>query len=483
MLTEHTVKFQTPKQEFTRRQILVGGGAATLAALATRISLAETPADFVLNAAPTSSQLLPGEWPATPVWSYSGGTPGPVLRVKQGERLRVLLRNNLSQPTTVHWHGLRIINAMDGVPDVTQAPVQPGETFLYDFEAPDAGTYWYHPHVNSSEQVGRGLHGALIVEERDPPEVDRDVIWVLDDWRLNRDGAIRDDFEMGMDISHGGRMGNYITINGRAPEPLTVTKNERIRLRLINVANARIFGLRFEGHAVKTIAIDGHPVTPHAPRDDMVLLAPGQRADLVLDCIAEAGSQHRILDIAYQDEANILQEIVYGQAAPIHGEAPGPVPKLAPNPLSEPNLDIAERREVIISGGAMGSMQGAIYKGEYRSIDELVQERRIWALNGIAAHATNMPPLQTFARGQSYIITVKNETVFPHPMHLHGHAFRILSLDGLPVPHTPWSDTVLVSAKGTAELALVADNPGDWLFHCHVLSHVQGGMTSVFRVA
>ena len=406
-----------------------------------------------------------------------------MLRVKQGERLQVLLENDLDQPTTVHWHGLRIPHAMDGVPEVTQAPVQPGETFLYDFTVPDAGTYWYHPHVNSSEQIGRGLHGALIVEEHSPPDVDRDLVWVLDDWRLKRDGTISDDFNRGMDISHGGRTGNFVTLNGRAPEPLQVRKNERIRLRLINVANARLFGLNFENHDVQVIALDGQPVTPHAPQNGMVLLAPGQRADIILDCTAEPGSSHRIIDAVYQDEATLFQNIVYDAGAPKRKTPRGPIMPLAPNPLVEPSLHDAEHHTITISGGAMGSLQGAVYKGKYRPIDELVQDMRIWALNGVAAHTTNMAPMLTFAKGKSHIVTIQNDTVFPHPMHLHGHSFRILSQDAKPVPHTPWADTVLVAGRGVVQIALVADNPGDWLFHCHVLSHVQGGMSSVIRVA
>ena len=406
-----------------------------------------------------------------------------MLRVKQGERLQVLLKNDLDQPTTVHWHGLRIPHAMDGVPEVTQAPVQPGETFLYDFTVPDAGTYWYHPHVNSSEQIGRGLHGALIVEEHSPPDVDRDLVWVLDDWRLKRDGTISDDFNRGMDISHGGRTGNFVTLNGRAPGPLQVRKNERIRLRLINVANARLFGLNFENHDVQVIALDGQPVTPHAPQNGMVLLAPGQRADIILDCTAEPGSSHRIVDAVYQDEATLFQNIVYDAGTPKRKTPRGPIMPLAPNPLVEPSLDDAEHHTITISGGAMGSLQGAVYKGKYRPIDELVQDLRIWALNGVAAHTTNMAPMLTFAKGKSHIVTIQNDTVFPHPMHLHGHSFRILSQDAIPVPHTPWADTVLVAGRGVVQIALVADNPGDWLFHCHVLSHVQGGMSSVIRVA
>jgi FtsP/CotA-like multicopper oxidase with cupredoxin domain len=134
---------------------------------------------------------------------------------------------------------------MDGVPHLTQRPIAPDETFIYEFEAPDAGTYWYHPHQRRFEQVGRGLYGPLMVEEREPIQVDRDVMWVLDDWRLLPDAQISDDFGNFMDSSHNGRVGNTVTVNGRILESFPVRAGERVRLRLINAGNARIFGLEF----------------------------------------------------------------------------------------------------------------------------------------------------------------------------------------------------------------------------------------------
>ncbi|MFZ9439468.1 MAG: multicopper oxidase domain-containing protein, partial [Hylemonella sp.] len=124
------------------------------------------------------------------MWAYNGQYPGPVLSWRQGDTLRVRLHNDLPQPTTVHWHGIRVPNAYDGVPGMTQDPVQPGKQFDYRFVVPDAGTYWYHPHVNTIEQIGRGLIGALVVHERKPPEVDADWLWALTDLRLDRSGQI-----------------------------------------------------------------------------------------------------------------------------------------------------------------------------------------------------------------------------------------------------------------------------------------------------
>ena len=238
--------------------------------------------------------LVGAPYPETAVWSYNGTVPGPEIRVRQGERLRITVENQLAEETTVHWHGLRVPNAMDGVPHLTQPPIAPGEAFVYEFEVPDAGTYWYHPHQRSFEQVGRGLYGPLIVEEREPIQVDRDVTWVLDDWRLLQDAQISDDFGNFMDSSHNGRVGNTVTVNGRILESFPVRAGERVRLRLINAANARIFGLEFQDHRPQVIALDGQPVEPHAPPGGRMVLGPAMRADLVIDMSGDPGTRFTV---------------------------------------------------------------------------------------------------------------------------------------------------------------------------------------------
>src|SRR5207244_3632626 len=216
-------------------------------------------------------------YPETAVWAYDGQTPGPEIRLPQGGHVRVVVENRLRQDTTIHWHGLRIPNPMDGAPYVTQPPIQPKESFTYEFTVPDAGTYWYHPHAHSAEQVGRGLMGAFIVEEPAPLPVDRDVVWILGDWRLQQDGSIAGGFNNPMEMSMAGRVGNTVTINGRVPGRFAVRAGERIRLRLINGAPARIFGLEFKGHSPLVVALDGQPIEPHAPDGGRVVLGPAMR--------------------------------------------------------------------------------------------------------------------------------------------------------------------------------------------------------------
>ena len=425
-----------------------------------------------LRAAPASVSLVGMAHPRTQVWAYDAAVPGPQLRFKQGERLRIEVENGLPQETTVHWHGIRVPNAMDGVGGVTQPPIKTGERFAYEFTLPDAGTYWYHPHFASPGQVGRGLYGPLIVDEPASIAVDRVITWVLGDWRLDRSARIVDDFKSFMDASHAGRIGNTVTVNGAVVESFDVTAGERIRLRLINAANARIFGLDFRGHQPLVIALDGHPVTPHRPDNQRVVLGPAMRADILLDASAEPGSTHAVVDDFYTRRAYRLLDLRYAKNR-VRGRAGAEPPHLPRNPVSEPDLEKAERHRVRFEGGMMGRMP----------MDRM-RHGMAWMVNGrpISEH-DHGEPLFTLAHGRSHVIEMVNDTSWHHPIHLHGHVFRLLTVNGKPSPHRPLVDTVLLDPDTRAEIAFVADNPGDWMFHCHVLEHQASGLMALIRVA
>jgi len=434
-----------------------------------------------LVARPGRAPLVGGSYPQTSVWSYNGAVPGPEIRVRQGDRLRVTVENQLAEETTVHWHGLRVPNAMDGVPHLTQRPIAPNETFVYEFDAPDAGTYWYHPHQRSFEQVGRGLYGPLIVEEREPVQVDRDVTWVLDDWRLLPDAQISDDFGNFMDSSHNGRVGNTVTVNGRILESFPVRAGERVRLRLINAANARIFGLEFQDHRPTVVALDGQPLEPYELADGRVVLGPAMRADLVIDMSGDPGARFTVADTFYPGLEYRLLDLVYSDEPPLRPHSLDAPLRLATNTQPEPDLATAERHEVSFGGGMMGGMMnsGGMMGGMMRGM----QHAGIWSINGVAATGHVMEPFLALQRGRSYVLAMHNDTAWHHPMHLHGHSFRVTSRNGTPTPHREWQDTVLMAPRERVEIAFVADNPGDWMFHCHILEHQAAGMMGVIRVA
>jgi FtsP/CotA-like multicopper oxidase with cupredoxin domain len=472
------------RSPLARRSFFATGVGLAGTALLPRTMRAATPAQEIrLVAAPGQVPLVGAPHPDTAVWCYDGRVPGPEIRVRQGGRLRVLVENRLSEETTVHWHGVRVPNAMDGVPHLTQPPIAPGGTFAYEFECPDAGTFWYHPHHRSFEQVGRGLAGALIVEETAPIAVDRDVTWVLSDWRMRKDASISDDFGNMHDVSHAGRIGNTVTVNGRVPESVAVRAGERIRLRLINAANARIFGLEFDGHAPQVIALDGQPVEPHLPDGGRVVLGPAMRADLVLDLRNKPGERFRVLDNNYRGNEYQLLDLVYSDEPPLRKESPTDPIRLPENPLAEPDVAEAERHDIALGGGMMSMMRAAMVEGRQLDIRAMMHDGLAWAINGVAAKGHMMDPLLTLRRGRPYVLAIANDTAWHHPMHLHGHVFRVVGRNGQPTRHREWQDTVLIASRERAEIAFVADNPGDWMFHCHVLEHQAGGMMAIVRVA
>jgi FtsP/CotA-like multicopper oxidase with cupredoxin domain len=465
----------------SRRSFLAASGSAAMAAMLP--GRTDAAASHHLVARPGRAHLVGDRYPETAVWSYNGTVPGPEIRLRQGEHVQITVENRLAEETTIHWHGLRVPNAMDGVPHLTQQPIAPGKTFVYTFEVPDAGTYWYHPHQRSFEQVGRGLYGPLIVEEREPIQVDRDVTWVLDDWRLLPDAQISDDFGGFMDASHNGRVGNTVTVNGRVPDTFAVRAGERVRLRLINAANARIFGLEFQGHRPTVIALDGQPVEPHEPDGGRVVLGPAMRADLILDMAGSPGDRFTITDTFYRDLEYRLLDLAYSDPPPLREQPLDAPVRLAANTMPEPDLRAAERHEVTFGGGMMGGMMMAMMDGRRTDMRAMMQHGMAWAINGVVASGHVMEPFLTLQRGHSCVLAMHNDTAWHHPMHLHGHAFRVIARDERPTRYQEWQDTVLMAPHESVEIAFVADNPGDWMFHCHILEHQAAGMMAVIRVA
>ena len=444
----------------------------------TILAAEDTPTRLV--AAPAQVPLLAPDYEATAVWAYGASVPGPLLRARAGEELHVQLVNQLPAPTTVHWHGVRIENAMDGVAGLTQEPVAPGETFDYRFTVPDAGTYWYHPHHRSWEQVARGLYGVLIVDEAEPPEVDRDITLVFDDWRVDDTGQIHEaSFGSMHDHSHAGRLGNVLTVNGESFPELSVRKGERVRLRLLNTANARVMTLRLEGHTPTLLSVDGQPVEPRALASDRITLAPGQRADLIVDMEHEPG-QSFDLTIVHRDRDVSAARFVYAdQIRPPTGVSKARV-ALQKNALQTPDYSQPEEIDLRVEGGAMGRMRAAVYKGRELDMRALVERGMVWALNGTAGRPES--PLFDVPRGRTVVIRLHNEGRWPHAMHFHGHHVLEIEKNGQPVAYTQWRDTVLLEGDETQTVAFVADNPGRWMIHCHMLEHQASGMATWFRV-
>ena len=407
-------------------------------------------APFVLRAAPVTAQILPQGDGMTEMLGYNGSTPGPELRYRQGDEVAVAFQNGIGEGSAVHWHGIRIDNAMDGVPYLTQPMVQEGEDFEYRFVVPDAGTYWYHSHNRSWEQVARGLYGALIVEETAPPDVDHDIVVILDDWRIERSGQMIENFGNRHDFSHAGRLGTYARALSSADQ---LRRNDRVRFRIINAATARVFPLEITGLEGKIVAYDGMPLP--VPEDmGRRFIAPAQRMDI----IADVRDAVRFL-FATQGEPYELGEIALDgvNAAGDRAEI-SPLPAAQVPAPSSPDHHLTLRMQ----GGAMG--------GAHSGDD-------IWSFNGVSG-MTDAPWVR-FERGQTARISMINDTAFPHGIHLHGHHFYELDADGM---LGAYRDTSFLNRQEQRDILCVFDNPGKWLIHCHMLGHQASGMKTWVEV-
>ncbi len=467
----------------TRRRLLQSGLALSAVGLGLPLRRVQAAEPRILTAGPGETLLLEKGQPKTRTWLYDGVSPGPIIRARQGEEVFVRLKNQLPQPTTIHWHGIRIDNAMDGVANLTQAPVPPGETFDYRFTLPDAGTFWYHPHNRSWEQVARGLYGLLIVEEKDGwVGANQDIAIVADDWRLGEDGQLDEaSFAHMMDWSHAGRLGNTLTLNGQDQLDIPVTKGDRIRLRLCNTCNARILELRIEHPDIWVVAEDGQPVPPRELDDGYIALSPGERVDLLIEMTLDIGSTAAITEVS-ADQRLVAGQLIYhpGELALNELNLDRYLP-LPANPLST-DLDLASAQavELLLEGGAMGNMAQAMHNGQMKDIRSLVGEGLVWSLNGTAGMTDT--PLFTAPRGRTVTVDIRNDTVWPHAMHFHGHHFKVLERNGKAAESDAWKDTVLIDSQETAKIAFVADNPGKWMIHCHMLEHQAAGMATWFKV-
>jgi FtsP/CotA-like multicopper oxidase with cupredoxin domain len=419
----------------------------------------------------------------TAMWLY-GEAPFPVYRLKLGESVDVTLTNALKEHTSIHWHGVRGPNAMDGVPYVTQLPVQPGESFAYRFTPPDAGTFFFHPHCDTAAQLGRGLAGMLIVEEAESP-FDDDIVCVLKDWRVAKNGSFLP-FLTTEGAARGGTFGTLRTVNSIPTPEIAVPAGADIRLRLLNVDSTRVSDIGVQGTQAYIVAIDGHGLAPIVL--DTWRLGPAMRMDLTLRT-PQAGGKIALID--YFASSPVTLATLVAQGASKRSSAFTPSGVTPPN-LAEADAN-AESHELKLSASATATDYGnvaPILLPDGRKIDLLDSlcstSRTLWAIDGKtwpqSGHENLPPPLMTLARGSSVRLTLANTTPHVHPMHLHGHTFKVLSASRLKRPQH-WADTVLVMPEERVDIAFVADNPGNWMIHCHIIEHQDTGMMGWFRVA
>ncbi|KLK93036.1 multicopper oxidase [Microvirga vignae] len=411
---------------------------------------------WTVTAKPAALRLRPDAAKEADLWTFNGEL-APVFSLKQGTDVRLSLKNETALPLSLHFHGVRVPNSMDGVGGLTRKPVAPRESFDYTFTPPDAGTFLIRPCVlgGSAEPMERGLSAFLIVEEANPPQVDQDITLLVDDWALADDGSLSL-----AEPAPAGRLGNFLSLNGKpAPQQIKAPPGGRIRLRLANACNARAMRLRFDGVRAYVIAVDGQPSSTFEPLKAMLPFAPGNRYDLLIDLPAESGRSGTV--IAQIGNGFPLAEIMTDGDT---RESQPPIAPLPPNPKLPDaiRLQDATRRDVVIRGDPKTS-------------------NAPWTVNGAAGKPSDAP-LVKVRRGTPVVLALRNETAFLQSMHLHGHSFRLLHpLDDGWEPY--WLDTVQVPENRTVRIAFVADNPGRWLLASTVMERFDAGLWTWIEVS
>ncbi|HKA51790.1 MAG TPA: multicopper oxidase family protein [Candidatus Dormibacteraeota bacterium] len=388
------------------------------------------------------------------VWTYNGTVPGPELRVTQGDRVRVTLINHLPAATSIHWHGLRLPNAEDGVAGLTQQALAPGQTYTYEFVVKDPGTYWYHSHQDTEHQVPKGLYGALVVLPGQGPTYDRDYAVAVGD--LN-----------------GSDAGDRIGANGLLGDlHLTAHPGELVRLRLIDAIQGDMTGfpelLTLLGAPYRVIALDGHDL--NGPTDlgpELLPIGIGQRYDLAFRM--PSGSQVKLIDNRPRRGSQLARTWTVTL-----GEGPTPPPvtvhtrfDLATYGTTAPD-EVAQRQTFDESRDLVVTNQHGFRYGS---------EQFLHMFNG-----RTFPDTQPIIVRKGLFVRLRfvNNTDEYHPIHLHGHVYSVIRKNGRPISGTPVHlDSILVGPHETWEGAFLADNPGLWMLHCHVLVHAAFGLSTM----
>lgn len=463
----------------TRRSFLIASAAGASVALTgactsgreVKTAAGTDPVEFPMRA--TESEVDLGGLTVR-TWTYTGTVPATEIRLRRGQTLRAPVANRLPQDTTVHWHGLAIPNAMDGVPVLTGPPIAPGNEFTYEFTVPDAGTYYLHSHVGT--QLDRGMYGPLVIEDpADGADYDDELVVVLDDWidgtgtdpdrvfaRLQQDGMtpmepggprVGPPTPLGAD---GGDVSYpHYLVNGRTttdPQVVDYRPGQRVRLRIINAGADTAFRVGVPGSALRVTHADGYPVVPQDT--DSVLLGMGERVDAVIEVtssvpvVAAAYGKDGYAQLNLRAGGKASSVDVAAFVAALRRQAPLNTATLAPEPgVALPARPVATSVDLALQGPLAPyawPINGRLYDPPHGGI-----------------------PMEADSRIRLKFV---NQSMMFHPMHLHGHTFQVVG--------GPRKDTVLVPPKQTVEVDLDTDNPGRWIVHCHNDYHLNAGMAT-----
>ena len=399
--------------------------------------------------------------------SYNGVNPGPLLEAKLGDRIVVHFQNDLRWPTTLHWHGLRVPAAMDGSMLVQDA-IPPGGTFDYEFEARDVGLYWYHPHMHEAAQIDLGLYGPILIHGPGEPHasLSLDQPLIIDDMLLGDDGQIvgldphaDEAHDTNPDAEGDDRLGNVVLANGTKNPTIPVTRGGWALFRLLNTSDARHLMVALEGHSMWVVGLDGG-FLPEPYQAESILMGVGERYLVLVELTGDKGASYAWINTRYAQEDPFATDPLVEDSGPVatlvYGEdevASAARPTFPSDDAPDMGMggDVAhtwELGDVFIDGDFYNSIDG-----------------QVWP---------NIPVLTYPANGDyTFVIETSDD---PHPFHLHGNSFQVVAIDDQPVDLRAWKDTVTVEPESRIRIRTRLDNPGRWMYHCHILNHQEEGM-------
>lgn len=453
--------------------------------------------------------------------AYNGMIPGPLIKVEQGAEVTLHFTNNTDVDTTIHSHGVRLENKFDGVPDVTQKEVKPGESFTYIVKFPDEGMYWYHPHIREDYAQELGLYGNYLVVPNDPnywSPVNREVALFVDDI-LMENGKIATFSKASADHTLMGRFGNTMLVNGETNYALQAKAGEVIRFYITNSANTRTFNIAIPGAQMKLVGADGGKYERET-WSESVILSPSERT-IVEVFFANAGPytlQHKTpertytlgtitvlderVDTSFEKEFAVLRsnKDIQSEIDAFRSSFNKPADKRLKLTI-DMGMDMQDMmgtQSMSSSGGHMmpdGTMMGGMmdsnepieWEDDMEMMNEMSNpEMMKWVIEDEDTGKKNMDIDWNFKVGDKVKIKITNDpnSMHPmqHPIHFHGQRFLVLSTNGKPNGNLVWKDTTLIPNGDTVELLVEMTNPGEWMAHCHIAEHLEANMMFGFKV-
>ncbi len=450
------------------------------------------------------------------MYGFNDNFPGPLIKIKQGDNIKVQFTNNIDFPTTVHWHGLRLDYTSDGVPEVTQEPIQPGNSLEYNLKFPDEGAFLYHPHVRTEMQMEKGLYGNILVESDKFDAIDYKIPLILDDISIV-DGNL-EPFESDMTTKTlMGRFGNTLMINGNTDYSLELKQGDTARFYLTSTANTRTFDFGIDQHPLKLVGDDASKYEKETLVNSVIIASSERRiVDVLFDKPGKFEITHSTPEKTYVlgkitvlpssvvkdnfDFLNTKQNPEIIQEIDSFREFFSQVPDLELEFDLKTTLDVTHSE--MSDHGTMtmeghGSME--MEEGHESKPDPIEWEDGMPHMNAMSNDENTTWIFRDTKTGkegfdidyQAKVGDIKKirlvnspDSAHPmqHPIHLHGQRFLVLSEDGIPNENMAWKDTVLVPTGSTVDILVEFSNPGQWVMHCHILEHAEAGMITKVTV-